>query len=81
MTYLDPMYMEHVAPNCHNQVPILSAIGKGPKGDKGEKGDTGDYNHDSMLQFISALESYFNINITETNDSENNRYTYSIESS
>lgn len=39
MTYADPYYMGRVAPHCHIQVPILAAIGKGPKGDQGPKGD------------------------------------------
>lgn len=41
MTYQDPMYMERVAPNCHNQVPILSAIGRGPVGPQGPRGVPG----------------------------------------
>jgi len=32
----EPEYMGRIAPNCHMQLPILSAIGKGPKGDPGD---------------------------------------------
>lgn len=39
---LQPPYMDLVAPHCHAQLPILSAIGKGPKGDKGDKGEPGE---------------------------------------
>jgi hypothetical protein len=34
--------------------------------------------HKSFLQFISAIESHFNVTITETYDSDNERYNYSI---
>lgn len=52
MTYPNPPYMERVAPNCHVQVPVLSAIGKGPKGDKGDKGNPGT---DSRYDFQNVL--------------------------
>lgn len=41
MRYDSPHYIDRVAPNCHQQVPILSAIGVGPKGDKGDQGEPG----------------------------------------
>jgi hypothetical protein len=34
--------------------------------------------HKSFMQFISAIESHFNVTITETYDSDNERYNYSI---
>lgn len=39
---MEPPYMPLVAPNCHVQVPVLSAIGRGSPGPRGEKGDQGD---------------------------------------
>lgn len=41
MRYDSPHYIDRAAPNCHQQVPILSAIGVGPKGDKGDQGEPG----------------------------------------
>lgn len=40
--HADPNYMPLAAPHCHVQVPVLSAVGRGPKGDKGDTGDKGD---------------------------------------
>ena len=34
--------------------------------------------HASFLQFLSAIESHFDVTITETYDSDNERYTYQI---
>lgn len=34
--------------------------------------------HKSFMQFMSAIESHFNVTITETYDSDNERYNYSI---
>lgn len=37
----NPAYMERIAPNCHRQLPILSALGRGPVGPQGPRGEAG----------------------------------------